>query len=196
MLWCIVTRSKLYPNKNSSFEPFPDSVGTDTTWGSKKCINGDSRVTTMYKSQKHLHKRCVIQCSQKILIEVCWGWWKHAWQRKKSFYFRLSWTDFSATISVKGNTTFLQLCKITKKVRNMAKINHFLSEHILVTSSFSTVFIVPSRVCCITVTCVWSERKNLTLIKKKSWSNQKTGLCVITNKVWKVHKWTVVCSGP
>ena len=138
MLWCIATHGKLYPNKKSSFEPFPDSVDTDTTWGSKKCINGGSRVTTMYKSQKHLHKRCVI---------VRKYWTKYAGvgenmldKEKKSFYFHLSWTDFSATISVKGNNAFLQLCKITKKVRNMAKINHFLREHILVTSSFSTVF--------------------------------------------------------
>ena len=45
--------------KKSSFEPFQDSVDIDTIWGSKKCISGGSRVTTIYKSQKHLHKRCV-----------------------------------------------------------------------------------------------------------------------------------------
>ena len=34
-------------------------------------------------------------------------------KEKKSFYFRLLWTYFSATVSVKGNTAFLQLCKVT-----------------------------------------------------------------------------------
>ena len=37
----------------------------------------------------------------------------------------------------------------------MAKINHLLTENILVTSSFSTAFVVPSRVRCIAVTGVW-----------------------------------------
>ena len=45
----------------------------------------------------------------------------------------------------------------------MAKINHFLSEHILVTSSFSTVFIVPSRVHCIAVTSMIKNKVHVRL---------------------------------
>ena len=56
----------------------------------------------------------------------------------------------------------------------MAKINHFLIENILVTSSFSTEVVVPSRIRCFAVTNVISvHQKAASQTKSKARLNLK-----------------------